>query len=126
MCRPLTGAWIETHKTDHRQPGDRRPLTGAWIETTSPWVLRQASGSRRPLTGAWIETAVLSILGPLRPGRPLTGAWIETRRASIRRIDHTAMRRPLTGAWIETRLAEAPPQLANRPGVASPPHGGVD
>ena len=34
MCRPFTGAWIETrNRINGSSKNSRRPFTGAWIET---------------------------------------------------------------------------------------------
>ena len=56
--RALTGAWIETRKSDKpccHLTG--RALTDAWIETESTGV-SPIRCPRRALTGAWIETTV--------------------------------------------------------------------
>ena len=120
MCRPLTGARIETIDAGRRARRSGSPPHGGADRNTSPAIVdqprarfapsrgrgskqaarcRAIAASCRPLTGARIETFRLARYSAVGLGRPLTGARIET-RSGARSLG--ARGRPLTGARIET------------------------
>ena len=101
MCRPRTGAWIETCTS--------RRLDQDWLRVA-------------PRTGAWIETSTRPrAVGIVSMVAPRTGAWIETSRIANLHVLLDKPVAPRTGAWIETRFV--PPYASL---LCRSPHGGVD
>ena len=140
MCRPFTGAWIETafcckiYASRSVAPSRGRGLKRILFSFLAHRLCR------RPFTGAWIETRLSLVACPcvtVAPSRgrglkqctaapmywclrrPFTGAWIET--SGFLKKRRSLLRRPFTGAWIETSLIHERSFHA-----LSPLHGGVD